>query len=524
MAGSLPGTSVSPADLGITKRQMKVLALLMQGKSNKAICRALDLAEPTVKSHVTSIMKALRVTNRTEAVLAVSALGWDLRRSRQSLCLGETATDAKTTGSRPPGAEHDAPRRTSDAARRATRVRPDKPSIVVLPFTNLSGDPAQDYFADGMVGEITIALSRIPRLFVIATSSAFAYRGHTVDMKQIGAELGVRYILDGSIRKDANQVRILVQLSDASLGRQIWGERFEGDLEKIFELQDRVAASNSAIIAPMLLSLEAEHARRKPTGNPSPYDLYLRALPPHRDTFAQNQESLRLLYKAIELDPSFAAAYGLAAYCHHMQWVFAWQTLPDDCFSEGVRLARLAAEMGDDDPEALWTAGRTLAALAGECERGLALIERSISLNPNSARAWWVSGMTHAHLGHAQTALNHFERAQRLNPRDASEHGHWNGIALAHLFCGNFGRAKEAIDRALIDWPSSPAALRTKAAICGQLGKIDEGRACVRRLLTLNPDTTVATVTALNHLQMRPNPVGLKNFLDGLRRSGLSEA
>ena len=524
MTDPLAGASLSPADLGITKRQMKVLVLLMQGKSNKAISRALDLAEPTVKRHVTSIIKALKVTNRTEAALAASALGWDLPRNREPPQLDATATGAKFPGARILGAEHDETvHNILDVARQAPLVLPDRPSIVVLPFANLSGDPAQDYFADGMVGEITIALGRIPRLFVIASNSAFAYRGRTANVKQIGAELGVRYILGGSVRKDAKQVRIIVQLSDASLGRQIWGDRFEGNLEDVFELQDRVAASTTATIAPALRSLEAEHARRKPTDNPTAYDLYLRALPPHRDTFAQNQESLRLLYKAIELDASFGAAYGLAAYCHHMGLVFDWQTPPDGWIDEGVRLARLAAETGDNDPEALWMAGRTLAALAGETERGLALIERSISLNPNSARAWWVSGLTHAHLGHAEMALNHFACARRLNPRDTSEHAHWNGIALAHLFSGNFEPAKEGIDQALVDWPSSPPALRTKAAICGLLGKNDEGRGCVRQLLALSPHTTVATVKALNHLQMRPNPLGFKNFLDGLRRSGLPE-
>ena len=268
---------------------------------------------------------------------------------------------------------------------------------------------------------------------------------------------------------------------------------------------------------------ETEHARRKPTDNLTAYDLYLRALPPHRDTFVQNQELLRLLYRAIELDPKFGAAYGLAAYCHLMRSVFDWQTLPTRWSEEGVRLAQLAAEHGESDPEALWMAGRTLAALAGDTRQALALIARSISLNPNSARAWWVSGITHAHLGNADVALDHFARARRLNPLDTSEHGHWTGVALAHLFSGNFEPAMEAIERAHADWPNSPPALRVKAALCGLLGRADEGRACVSRLLALNPDTTVAAVRALNERQMAPNPIGLCNFIEGLRRSGLPE-
>ena len=515
--------SVSPAELGITPGQMRVMALLMQGKSNKAICRVLGLAEPTVKRHVTSILKALKVSNRTEAALAVSAFGWDLPRNGeppQADTVG-TGTKLELRAERGSGTHSATFPTSSNTTEQPPPVLPDKPSIVVLPIANLSGDPAQDYFADGMVDEITVALGRIPWLFVIASSSAFAYRGRTVDVRQIGTELGVRYVLSGSVRKDAEHVRIIGQLSDASLGRQIWADRFEGDLAKIFELQDNVAASISATIAPALRLLEAEHARRKPTDNSTAYDLYLRALPPHRDTLAQNQESLRLLYRAIELDPSFGAAYGLAAFCHHMQLVFAWQTPPDGWMSEGVRLAYLAAEWGESDPEALWMAGRTLAALAGETDGGLALMNRSILLNPNSARAWWASGFTHAHLGHAEIALDHFSRARRLNPRDTSEHAHWNGVAVAHLLSGSFGPAKQAIDRALLDWPSSPSALRAKAAICGLAGQIEEGRECVRQILALNPDTTIAAVEALNRPQMRSNPLGYKNFLDGLRRAGL---
>ena len=512
---------VSPAELGITSGQMRVMALLMQGKSNKAICRALGLAEPTVKRHVSSILKALHVSNRTEAALAVNTLAWKSDRDGSTLHTGQEAKEPRAEGAGDTG--NASVRGSSDAAGRAPLEVPDKPSIVVLPFANLSGDAAQDYFADGMVDEITVALGRVPRLFVIASSSAFAYRGRTVDVRTIGTELGVRYVLAGSVRRDGEHIRITGQLSDASLGRQIWADRFEGGLSNIFELQDSVAASISATIAPALRSAEAEHARRKPTDNSTAYDLYLRAMPPHRDTLAQNQESLRLLYRAIELDPCFGAAYGLAAYCYHLQMVFAWQSLPDERIREGIRLAYLAAEWGESDPEALWMAGRTLAALAGETDRGLALMGRSTELNPNSARAWWASGLTHAHLGHAQIALDHFSRARRLNPRDAAEHAYWNGIALAYLLSGSFAPAKEAIDKALIDWPNSPPSLRAKAAICGLLDHVEEGRECVRRILALNPSTTLATVEALNRPQMRSNPLGYKNFFAGLRRAGLPE-
>jgi TolB-like protein/DNA-binding CsgD family transcriptional regulator len=495
-----------PADLGITAGQARVLVLLMHGKSNKAICRALGLAEPTVKRHVSAILKALKVTNRTEAALAVTARQWNVPGG--TLWRSEHEND----GGR------GSPRENLDGA---VLDLPDKPSVVVLPFVNLSGDAAQDYFADGMVHEITVALGRIRWLFVIASNSAFAYRGRVVGVRQIGAELGVRYVLSGSVRRSGEQARIICELSDATLGRQIWSERFEGDLAGIFELQDRVAASVSAMIAPAVRALEAEGARGRPTSDATAYDLYLRALPPHRDTLMQNRESLRLLYRAIELDPSFGAAYGLAACCYHMEAVFGWQTPPDGWIGEGVSLARLAVEHGEDDPEALWMAGRTLSALTVGTDRALALMNRSVQLNPNSARAWWAIGLTHAHLGHRESALACFSRAQRLNPRDTSEHAHWNGIALAYLLSGDFEPAKEAIDRALTDWPSSPPSLRAKAAICGLLEKTDEGRECVRQILALNAGTTIATVKTLHHAQMRCNPVGYRNFFKGLRRAGL---
>jgi TolB-like protein/DNA-binding CsgD family transcriptional regulator len=495
--------SGSLAELGITAGQMRVMTLLMQGKSNKAICRTLGLAEPTVKRHVSAILRALKVNNRTEAVV-------NARARTQSMQVG--------------GMQHAAAGSCGvDATAHPALDLPDEPSIVVLPFANLSGDPAQDYFADGMVEEITVALGRLPRLFVIASSSAFAYRGRTLDVRKIGAELGVRYVLGGSVRKDRDSVRITGQLSDASLGRQIWADRFEGSLANIFEMQDGVAASISATIAPALRSAETKHARRTPTDNATAYDLYLRAMPPHRDTLAQNQQSLRLLYKAIELDPSFGAAYALAAYCYHMQMVFAWQPLPEERIREGIQLASSAAELGESDPEALWMAGKTLAALGGESDRGLALMARSTQLNPNSARAWWASGLTHAHLGDAKMALDHFARARRLNPRDAAEHAYWNGVALAHLLSGSCRPAREAIDRALLDWPDSPPSLRAKAAICGLLGDIEEGRQCVKRILALNPATTLAAVRALNRPQARSNPRGYKALFDGLRRVGLPE-
>jgi TolB-like protein len=404
----------------------------------------------------------------------------------------------------------------------ATLAPPDHPSIAVLPFTNLSDDPEQQYFADAMTEEVTVALGRVPRLFVIASSSAFTYKARLVDTKRIGAELGVRYVLRGSVRKSDDLVRIIVELSDASSGNQVWSDRMDGTLDDVFELQDRVAASVSARIAPRIRSAELELARRKPTHSSSAYDLYLRALPPLRDSLAQNEESLQLLYKAIELDPTFGAAYGLAAWCYHIQVTFGWLDCSHPRIAEGVRLAHLGAESGENDPEALWMAGWSIKVLAGEPRYSLGLIEKSLSLNPNSANAWWTSGMSHAYLGETDTAIEHLGRARRLNPLDPSGHAHWAGLAHALLFGGRYEEARIAIDKALVQWPRSPVGLRAKAAICGLLGHVDEGRSCVRQYLAVSPASDLAAVRRYLELQLVGNPNGLNTYLEGLRLSGLA--
>jgi TolB-like protein len=397
---------------------------------------------------------------------------------------------------------------------------PDKPSIVVLPFANLSGETSNDYFADGMVEEITMALGRLPWLFVIASSSAFAYKGRPTDVRQVGADLSVRYVLQGSVRKDGSRVRISVQLTDASNGQQIWSERLDGDLHEVFALQDQIGTELSARIAPTLRSKETERARRKPTTSLTAYDLFLRALPPRRDNRAQNEASLSLLYQAIELDPTYGTAYGLAAWCYEIQTVFGWLSPSDPRVKEGIRLANLAAEHGENDPDALWMAGLSLATLAGEIERARDLIERSLAINPNSARAWWASGIVRTYLGQQDAALDHLARSRRLNPLDTAAYAYWAMIATAHFFAGDLDAALAAVEKALTDWADAPPALRLKAAICGLRGRIDEGRGCVERLVALDPEITLETVASF-YGKPHANSRAVEDLLDGLRNCGL---
>jgi adenylate cyclase len=265
---------------------------------------------------------------------------------------------------------------------------PDKPSIAVLPFTNMSGDPEQEYFADGMVEDIISGLSRIGWLFVIARNSSFTYKGKTVDVKQVGRELGVRYVLEGSVRKGGSRVRITGQLIDAMTGGHIWTDRFDGTLEDVFDLQDRVTASVVGAIEPRLQRAEIERAGRKPTESLDAYDYLLRGMASfHLFTRDSLLEAKGFYQRATELDPNYASSYGMAAWCILRCRVNGWLTDPDREIADGVRLARRAAALGKDDPTALWSSGHSLALLAGELETGAAHIERALALNPNLAAA-----------------------------------------------------------------------------------------------------------------------------------------
>jgi TolB-like protein len=270
---------------------------------------------------------------------------------------------------------------------------PDKPSIAVLPFQNMSGDTDQDYFADGMVEDIIGALSRMRWLFVIARNSSFTYKGRTVDVKQVGRELGVRYALEGSVRKSANRVRITGQLIDAATGVHLSAERFDGDLEDIFDLQDRITASVVGAIAPKLEKAEIERARRKPTESLDAYDYFLRAMAKfYQWSRGSNDEAMQLFYKAIEIDCEFATAHAMAAWCYAWRKINGWMTDPAQEIAEGARLAWRAVELGKDDAVALARAGHALALLIGDLDSGAAYIDRALVLDPNLACGWYASG------------------------------------------------------------------------------------------------------------------------------------
>jgi adenylate cyclase len=310
---------------------------------------------------------------------------------------------------------------------------PDWPSIAVLPFENMSGDPDQDYFADGMVDEITTALSRFNFLFVIARNSSFTYKGKAVDIKQVGRELGVRYVLEGSVRKAAGKVRIIGQLIDATTGIHLWADRFEGDLSDIFALQDRMTERVVSAIAPKMFQIEVDLAARRPN-DLSAYDLCLRAaLRCNSWTQDGTAEALRLASRALEIDPRYGFAATLAGGCHLMNVGWGWAADPKSELAEGFRLLRLALSIDGSDSEALSLLGRSTALFFGDFDTAREMADRAVSLNPNAAHAWAHRGWTYLLAGQPEEAIRSFERAIRLSPFDPSLDSTLTGIGFAFI-------------------------------------------------------------------------------------------
>jgi TolB-like protein/class 3 adenylate cyclase len=398
---------------------------------------------------------------------------------------------------------------------------PDKPSLVVLPFQNMSGDPEQEYFVDGMVEEITTAIARLPWLFAIARNSAFTYKGRAVDVKQVAQELGVRYVLEGSVRKAGNRVRIAGQLIDTTTGAHIWAARFDGALDDIFELQDQVASSVAGAIEPKLRQSEIERASRKPTANLTAYDLYLRALAQsYRYTDEAFAEAVVLAREALAIDPSYTPAAAMVGWCRMLQRTQGWGALSDEDTGEACRLARQALEAARDDAETIWQAALTLFFLAGEAAMAAAALDRAMALNPNSANAWLARGIIHAWRNQPEAAIEAIERARRLSPFDPYTFRNAYNLAIAHLAARRFEQAIEWADRALHDQPRTVTAMRVKVAALAHLGQLDKARAELSRMLAIDPKLTIAGFLGSAHYQA---PEVLELYVTGLRLAGLPE-
>jgi TolB-like protein len=403
-----------------------------------------------------------------------------------------------------------------------TLTLPDKPSIAVLPFANLSSDPEQDYFADGMVEDIITALSRFKAVFVIARNSSFTYKGRVVDVKQVGRELGVRYVLEGSVRKAANRVRITGQLIDTATGAHLWADRIDGELDDIFELQDHVTESVVGAIAPAVEKAEIERAKCRPTERLDAYGLYLRGLARFYQFARQaNDEALRLFNSATELDPDFASAYGRAAYCYAIAKANGWTSDTANEITEVTRLAQRAVELGKDDAIALATGGYALAYVVHDLEVGAALVDRALALNSNLAEAWSCGGWVKTWLGEPEAAIERFARAMRLSPVDPLAARTRSGTAYAHFLLGRYDEGASWAAMALQDNPDFQPALRQAAASNAMAGRLEQAHKAMARLRQLNPALRVSNLK--NLLGPYQHSEDLARFGEGLRRAGLPE-
>jgi TolB-like protein len=387
---------------------------------------------------------------------------------------------------------------------------PDKPSIAVLPFQNMSGDPEQEYFADGMVEEIITALSRIHWLFVIARNSSFSYKGQSPDVKQVGRELGVRYVLEGSVRKGGNRVRITAQLIEAETGTHLWADRFDGLIEDVFELQDKIATSVAGVIEPALQAAEIRRSTARPTTDLTAYDLYLRALAAYSPVTKERVlHALGLLEQAIAIDGHYGPALAQAALCHMRLVYEGWAEAPETNRCKGIDLARQAVQVAENDPGILASAALVLARFGEDIGAMIGLVDRALALNPSFARGWRVSGLLRIFAGQHDLAIEQLDTSMRLSPRERMGQ---NLVAMgsAYFFTRRFDQAASRLLLSIQDDPGYPGTYRCLAACYAHMGRLDDARAIVARL------RAITSQVMPSHLPYR-NPKDRDLFLSGLR-------
>jgi TolB-like protein/tetratricopeptide (TPR) repeat protein len=386
---------------------------------------------------------------------------------------------------------------------------PDKPSIAVLPFQNMSGDPEQEYFADGMVEEIITALSKIRWLFVIARNSSFSYKGQSPDIKQVGRELGVRYVLEGSVRKGGGRVRITAQLIDAETGSHLWADRFDGPLEDVFDLQDKVATSVAGIIEPALQAAETIRSAKRPTTDLTAYDLYLRGYATFFSSGKQIPAALGLFEQAIERDPRYAPALAWAAVCSMRLCYDGTSKDHEGDRRKGTDFARRALQVAGDDPGTLANAALALATFGEDIGTMMALVDRALALNPSFARGWYISGILNTYAGQNDLAIEHVETSLRLSPRARFGTAFWV-IGGAHFLNRRFDEAVPKLLLAIQDNPDFTGPYRYLAACYAHMGRLDEAREIVARLRAITP------LVVQGDIFLR-NPEQRDLYLSGLR-------
>ena len=473
------------------------------------------VSESTLTSHINAVRKSIGDTGEAQRLLrTVARKGYRFVGEVTEWYPPAESVPAATNGHGPDAA----------AASEPILAVPERPSIAVLPFLNLSGEPSQDYFVDGVVEDIVSALSRISWLFVIARNSSFAYRARDIDIgmldvKQVGRELGVRYVLAGSLRKAENRVRITGKLVDAATGENLWSERFDGTLDDIFGLQDQITASVVGAIAPQLERAEIERAQRKPTGSLDAYDYYLRGMAHfHRASREAVEAALPLFHRAIAVDPAFAPAYGMAAWCLFWRKINGW--MPDIAAEapEAARLARLAVELGRNDAIALTRGGHALTHFGGDLDGCIALLDRALLLDPNLAAAWYLSGFQRVARGEPDDAIERFARAMRLSPLDPEMVRMQAGTAMAHLFAGRFDAASSWAETAFRQLPGFVLAVAIMAASHALADRLEEARRAMTQLRRLHP---ALRISRLEDWLLLRRPEDRTALTEGLKRAGL---
>lgn len=467
------------------------------------------VSESTLASHINAVRKAVGDSGQGQRVIrTVARKGFRFVAALRMIEPEEPALRSAATASRIE-TEHCSP------------GLPARPSIAVLPFVNLSGDPAQDYLADGVVEDIIAALSQHRWLFVVARNSSFTYKARVVEVKQVGRELGVRYVLEGSWRKAGNRVRLTGQLVDATSGAHHWAGRFESVLDDIFDLQDQITEGVVGAIAPQLERAEIERARRKPTASLDAYDYYLRGMAQlHQGSQETINEALSNFHRAIEVDSEFSSAYAMAAWCYCWRKVNGWMRDRPRETAEGIRLARRAVELGRDDAVALTRSGHALGHLAGELREGIALVDRALLLNPNLAAAWFLGAFLRIWCGETEAAIEHLGHAIRLSPLDPELYRMRAGMGLAHLFDEEYDLAASWAEAALRELPSLLLAVAILAASEALAGRLAEAQATMGRLRQLDPELRLSTLRDWLPIHRLEN---FATIVAGLRSAGLPE-
>ncbi|MCK5364359.1 MAG: adenylate/guanylate cyclase domain-containing protein, partial [Gammaproteobacteria bacterium] len=397
----------------------------------------------------------------------------------------------------------------------------DKPSIAVLPFTNMSADPEQEYFADGVTEDIITALSNVQSFFVIARNSTFTFKGKSVDVRDVGRQLGVHYVMEGSVRKAGNRVRVTAQLLDAGSGRHIWADKYDGALDDIFDLQDQITSTVIGAIEPHLHRAEFKRVKQKRPENLDAYDYVLRGLASmNKLTPEDTAEALELYRKAIEKDPNYGRAYSCASWCYRRHVQLKGMTLSDEDRDECIRLANAALKADDTDPLVLMQAGLTAALLENDFDTATSLIDRSLSINPNSVRAWAASGMLRNILADTNAAIEHAERAMRLSPLETAIWVLYCILAIAHMQEQRYEDAASWARKSIRQHRYNLPAYHVLAASCVHLSQLDEAKETIQQLLDLDPELTVTRLQQIYPVAKYKN---LDSFLDGLRKAGLPE-